>query len=353
MDKKYVFISYAHKDSGKVISIIQAMKDSGIALWYDEGIEAGTEWPEYIGEKISDASVFISFMSPSAAASVNCRNEINYALSLGKEMLVVYLEPTNLSAGMQLQLGSIQAMFYDRSKNQAEFIDNLLRARILKDIMSGKAPTKKRVTASGTPKPAKNTCESSLIAQVRSISSTIENDRSPAGKYSNVMSMKNLKSICFHVYFNKRFETEKNVTLLMIIYDQDGHVVCDEKYGCKVLPTYDSISVVWKAGSNNGCLLNEGEYRAEFVLENTGVYTYNFRMTSDNVREGIKTTIGRKLAEIEDSFGIPRYSLTYASWIAIAILITVGGNLILSKIWPGWWDSFKEFLTTPATEWFK
>lgn len=353
MDNKYVFISYAHKDSGKVLSIIQAMKDSGIALWYDEGIEAGTEWPEYIGEKIVNSSVFISFMSPAAAASVNCRNEINYALSLGKEMLIVYLEQTNLSAGMQLQLGSIQAMFYDRSGSQAEFIDNLLRARILKDMLSGKAPVKKRGSVTSGPKTSKNTGESSLIAQVHSISSTIENDRSPAGKYSNVMSMKNLRSICFHVYFNKKFETEKNVTLIMKIYDQNGHVVCDERYGCKVLPTYDSISVVWKAGSNNGCLLNEGEYRAEFVLENTGVYTYNFRITSDNVREGLKTTVGRKLAELEDSFGIPRYSLTYGLWIAAAVLITLGGNLILSKVCPGWWESFKEFMTTPATEWFK
>lgn len=140
MDNKYVFISYSHNDFKKVYSIITAMKNCGVPLWYDEGIEAGTEWPEYIAQQIREASVFIAFVSPSAVASMNCRNEINYALSLGKEMLIVYLEPTDLSAGMQLQLGSLQAMFYSRSKSEAEFVENLLRSKILQGVLPEKAP---------------------------------------------------------------------------------------------------------------------------------------------------------------------------------------------------------------------
>ena len=147
MDNKYVFISYSHNDSEKVVSIINALKARGIDIWYDEGIEAGTEWPEYIAEKIYGASVFIAFMTPSAAASMNCRNEINYAISLGKEMLIVYLEPTTLSAGMQLQLGSIQAMFYNRSKNDVEFIENLLRSRILQNLLFADDPSAQKVTS--------------------------------------------------------------------------------------------------------------------------------------------------------------------------------------------------------------
>lgn len=147
MDNKYVFISYSHNDSEKVVSIINALKARGIDIWYDEGIEAGTEWPEYIAEKIYGASVFIAFMTPSAAASMNCRNEINYAISLGKEMLIVYLEPTTLSAGMQLQLGSIQAMFYNRSKNDEEFIENLLRSRILQNLLFADDPSAQKVTS--------------------------------------------------------------------------------------------------------------------------------------------------------------------------------------------------------------
>ena len=141
MDSKYVFISYSHNDFEKVITIINAMKDRGISVWYDEGIEAGTEWPEYIAERIESASAFIAFISPSAVASTNCRNEINYALSLNKDILVVHLEKTDLSAGMKLQIGTLQAMFYERSKSEDEFINNLLDSKILQKLSTAEAVT--------------------------------------------------------------------------------------------------------------------------------------------------------------------------------------------------------------------
>ena len=350
MDKNYVFISYAHKDSDKVLSILSAMQSRGLNLWYDEGIEAGTEWPEYIGERLKGASVVIAFMSPYAAASVNCRNEINYALSLGKDMLVVYLEDTKLSAGMQLQLGSIQAMFYERSGSQEEFINNLMRAEILKN-MNGAVKSRSAIVipTSGKKEIKKDTNSSSLIAHVRSVSSTIENDKEPAGEYSTVMSIKNLKTIAFHVYFQNKFAKEKEIELFVKITDPTGRVVLNTRYTCNVKTKTESMAITWKVGAYHGCLLNEGDYKAEFVLEDSGVYTYNFRITSDKVKESPKAVIGRKLASIEDSFGIPRYSLSYALWIGFIALILVGANLGLSKIWPGWWN----FLTTPATEWFK
>ena len=31
------------------------MADYGFRIWYDEGIEAGTEWPEYIAEHLENA----------------------------------------------------------------------------------------------------------------------------------------------------------------------------------------------------------------------------------------------------------------------------------------------------------
>ena len=39
MEKPYVFISYAHRDSEVVLSCVNAMKKSGITIWYDEGSE--------------------------------------------------------------------------------------------------------------------------------------------------------------------------------------------------------------------------------------------------------------------------------------------------------------------------
>ena len=39
----YIFISYAHKDTDRVMPILKALAAKGFRIWYDAGIEAGTE----------------------------------------------------------------------------------------------------------------------------------------------------------------------------------------------------------------------------------------------------------------------------------------------------------------------
>ena len=45
-DSQYVFVSYSHGDSSSVYPELVWLKESGFNIWYDEGIEAGTEWTE-------------------------------------------------------------------------------------------------------------------------------------------------------------------------------------------------------------------------------------------------------------------------------------------------------------------
>ena len=48
-NEKYIFVSYSHSNSDKVAPILEKLNDEGFRIWYDEGIEWGTEWPESIG----------------------------------------------------------------------------------------------------------------------------------------------------------------------------------------------------------------------------------------------------------------------------------------------------------------
>ncbi len=132
-NEKYIFVSYAHKDAETVLPIVEALNNDGYRVWYDSGIEAGTEWPEYIEEHLLNAHVVLVFMSPAAIDSRNCRNEINFALELKKEILVVYLEETALLKGMRLQLNSTQSLFRMHHDSEETFVQELLCARILKD----------------------------------------------------------------------------------------------------------------------------------------------------------------------------------------------------------------------------
>ena len=129
--ENYIFISYAHKDSNKVIPILEKMSEQGFRVWYDYGIEYGSEWPEYIEEHLLGCSCVLVFMSPSCINSINCRNEINLALEEKKEMLIVYLEPTELRKGMRLQLNSVQAIRAEAFSDEDELIDELYNSKIL------------------------------------------------------------------------------------------------------------------------------------------------------------------------------------------------------------------------------
>ena len=78
-------------------------------LWL-EGVEPGNEWPEEVGRALLGSNLFMVFMSAAAIDSRNVRNEINLASSENKNILVVFLQPADLSEGMKLQIGTVQYM---------------------------------------------------------------------------------------------------------------------------------------------------------------------------------------------------------------------------------------------------
>lgn len=157
--EKYIFISYAHKDSRQVTAVIEALQRGGYRVWYDKGIEAGTEWPEYIAEHLEACECFIAFLSESALASHNCRQEINRACDLNKKLLVVYLEDVELTPGMRLRLSTTQAMFKNRAASDEEFYREFFKARIFADcreeqpVTVPKEKTKPPVTATESAAP--------------------------------------------------------------------------------------------------------------------------------------------------------------------------------------------------------
>jgi hypothetical protein len=105
----YIFISYAHKDSDTVFPIIAEFHKAGFPIWYDQGIELGN-WPKEIGEAILKSSLFIVFISKSAAESPNVYREINYALSKNKRYTHIWLEDAPLDSGLEIQISAVQGI---------------------------------------------------------------------------------------------------------------------------------------------------------------------------------------------------------------------------------------------------
>lgn len=120
--EKYIFISYAHKDSDIVLRIMSALQEEGYRIWYDDGIIPGSEWPENIAMHLNDAAMVIAMISPNSMASHNCRREINFALSKQKPFLSVVLEPTEMSLGMEMQLSAQNIVMRQNYSRWEDFI---------------------------------------------------------------------------------------------------------------------------------------------------------------------------------------------------------------------------------------
>lgn len=106
----YIFVSYSHADSPLVYPEMASLWEQGYRIWYDEGIDPGNEWPEEVAFALAGCALFVAFISPHAIASPNVRNEIHFALGRKKPFLAIHLVETQLPVGLELSMGTIQAV---------------------------------------------------------------------------------------------------------------------------------------------------------------------------------------------------------------------------------------------------
>lgn len=109
-DKPFIFVSYSRQDMYEVQSVLQILRNNHFRFWYDMGLKSGTEWAEELGEKIDQCDQFLVLISDHSVNSKYVRKEIGMATDKDKNILVLYLTETNLTSGLHLLLGDIQAI---------------------------------------------------------------------------------------------------------------------------------------------------------------------------------------------------------------------------------------------------
>lgn len=115
-DDPHVFVCYAHADADVVYREIVWLRDQGFHIWYDEGISPGTTWRNELADSISNAKLFLFFVTPQSVDSINCQREVNFAVDHNVPVIAVHLEETDLTSGMDLTLSTIQAILkYEQS----------------------------------------------------------------------------------------------------------------------------------------------------------------------------------------------------------------------------------------------
>ena len=132
----FIFVSYAHKDRhvDQVLKTIQFLRSSGFNVWYDDGIDPGTEWDDIIAHHIETCAYLFSFVSTAYMESDNCRDELNYARDIKKRMLLIYLEPVELSGGMKMRMNRLQAIHKYKYSSFEAFERKLLATEGLSEL---------------------------------------------------------------------------------------------------------------------------------------------------------------------------------------------------------------------------
>lgn len=128
--ENYIFISYSHANNDIVLPFIKRLQADGHRVWYDDGINPGSEWPETIAQHLNDCAVFVALISNTYVDSFNCKRELDFAVRKRKAFLAVFLEETQMPLGMEMQISTVQAMNYF-SNSDPDFFERLYSSGML------------------------------------------------------------------------------------------------------------------------------------------------------------------------------------------------------------------------------
>lgn len=88
----HMFVSYARDDRDAVMPVLQELSDLEWRLWWDEEIPGGADWHAYLTRRIKEAQNLLVFVSAASNRSNWVAEEIRLARDLGKPILSIRLD---------------------------------------------------------------------------------------------------------------------------------------------------------------------------------------------------------------------------------------------------------------------
>ena len=90
----YYFVSYNNEDADRISQLVCGIKDAGVPLWYDYGLEYGEEWARQINEKIANAQAVILFFTKGILRKDKSyvKKEYKIAKTLEKKIFVLFID---------------------------------------------------------------------------------------------------------------------------------------------------------------------------------------------------------------------------------------------------------------------
>jgi len=128
VDGDYVFVSYAHADRSYGDQVITRLRDAGVRVWFDAGIQAGTVWDEELESRIRAAGAVVVCLTAHYERSRYCTRELKFADLLAKPILPIAPTPWVWGSGLQLMFQELQVASFDQGHGFSALRDALQAA---------------------------------------------------------------------------------------------------------------------------------------------------------------------------------------------------------------------------------
>ena len=89
-----IFLSYRRADQALARSLVEALEARGVGVWWDQKIEAGTDWRDAIVENLINSDMLVILFSEECNASKQLKKEMALADDMDKDVIPVLIEDT-------------------------------------------------------------------------------------------------------------------------------------------------------------------------------------------------------------------------------------------------------------------
>lgn len=133
-----VFLSYNRADKFAMAQVREALREDGLSVWTDDGLEPGTpNWQSAISEAIRQSKIFLVLLSPNSKESVWVNNEIIYAQAEKKYILPLLLTGDTTTS---VPLCLISTQWLDGRKNLSHTVAQGLVPSLQRYLASTRKP---------------------------------------------------------------------------------------------------------------------------------------------------------------------------------------------------------------------
>lgn len=127
-EKPFVYAAFSGGDGDQATAILQKLNADGVLFWFSD------RFSKKEIRRIEAASACMLFLSGNSIGDPKVQSSIHEAVRHNKKILCVYLEPTALSPGNELQLNSLQSISMCDFSDEAAFLEKLRSAEIFREL---------------------------------------------------------------------------------------------------------------------------------------------------------------------------------------------------------------------------